>query len=335
MREEVHQLLNTIRLALWSVGLSLVLMFLFVLLLCFPYVPSPEQSDAPKQETVNTWIPPDSTKIPATPEGDLIRYGRELIAHTAIYLGPQGTISAQSNGMNCQNCHLKAGKKTWGNNYSTVASLYPKFRARSGTVEQIEKRVNDCLERSLNGRLLREDSREMKSIVAYIRWVGSEVPSGHVTEGAGLAELPFLKRPADPEKGKMVYAVQCVRCHGEDGQGTMNAAGNEWLYPPLWGNSSFNTGAGILRISRMAGFIYKNMPNDTKTRETVLSEEEAWDLAAFICSQPRPAMDTSHDWPDVSSKPFDHPFGPYADKFSETQHRYGPFEPILAVERKK
>jgi len=27
-------------------------------------------------------------------------------------------------------------------------------------------------------------------------------------------------------------------------------------------------------------------------------------------------------------KPFDHPFGPFADGFTEKEHKYGPFKPI-------
>ena len=96
------------------------------------------------------WIAPDSNSIPATKEGKLIRYGRKLITHTSIYLGPKGTVAHVSNGMNCQNCHLFAGTKSFGNNFSMVASGYPRFRPRSGRIESIEFRVNDCLVRSLN-----------------------------------------------------------------------------------------------------------------------------------------------------------------------------------------
>jgi thiosulfate dehydrogenase len=53
-------------------------------------------------------------------------------------------------------------------------------------------------------------------------------------------------------------------------------------------------------------------------------------VAAFVNSQPRPTKDKSKDWPDISKKPFDQPFGPYKDAFSETQHKYGPYPPILA-----
>ena len=126
----------------------------------------------------NHWYSPDTSTIPHTPEGALIRYGRELIANTSLYLGPKGKIAVISNGMNCQNCHLDAGTRPWGNNYSAVFSTYPKFRDRSGAVESIYKRINDCIQRSLDGQPLDTTSREMQAIYAYIKWLGRDVPKG-------------------------------------------------------------------------------------------------------------------------------------------------------------
>ena len=42
----------------------------------------------------------------------------------------------------------------------------------------------------------------------------------------------------------------------------------------------------------------------------------------------------SQDWPDISTKPFDHPFGPYADKFLEEQHKFRPFAEIKSTKKK-
>jgi thiosulfate dehydrogenase len=274
------------------------------------------------------WVAPDSSQIPNTPHGQLIRYGRDLIAHTSVYLGPKGKVKAATNGMNCQNCHLNAGTKPYGNNYSAVRSTYPKFRARSGTNETIEKRVNDCIERSLNGNKLEDSSREMRAIVSYIEWLGKDVPNGVSPRGVGLPDLPLLARPADPEKGQLVFALRCIRCHGSNGEGRMHENDLEWRYPPLYGNGSYNIGAGLYRLSRFAGYVKANMPSDNFSGQPVLTDEEAWDVAAFINSQQRPVKDFSMDWPDIAGKPFDHPFGPYADSFSEEQHKYGPFDVI-------
>ena len=268
----------------------------------------------------------------------LIKYGRELIVNTATYLGPKGKVAHISNGMNCQNCHLEAGTKAWGNNYGAVASTYPKFRERSGTKETIVKRVNDCIERSLNGKSLDSLSREMKAIVAYIKFVGQFVPKDTIPKGSGIWKLNFLTRATDSERGRLAYEQKCITCHQQNGEGLMNANGKTYIYPPLWGKNSFNQGAGLFRISRMAGYIKVNMPLGATWEQPQLSDEEAWDIAAFINSQPRPTKDLSKDWPNIAGKPFDHPFGPYADSFTENQHKYGPFQPIdeyIKVQKKK
>jgi thiosulfate dehydrogenase len=275
------------------------------------------------------WQAPDSNSIPHTEAGDQVRYGRDLIARTSYYLGPKGKVAHISNGMNCQNCHLAAGTKPWGNNYSAVASTYPKFRDRSGAVESIEKRVNDCLERSLNGKALDSNSREMRAIIAYMHWLGSNVPKGKKPLGSGISTLQHLNRPADPEKGKIVFIEKCQTCHGAQGEGQPDTAtGTGYLYPPLWGPDSYNIGAGLYRLSRMAGYVKDNMPFGVSHGNSQLTEEQAWDVAAFINTQPRPNKDLSKDWPQKKNKPIDYPFGPFADTFPAQQHKFGPFEPI-------
>lgn len=271
------------------------------------------------------WTGAGEYQIPVDKEGEKIRYGRNLIANTAYYLGPQGKIAIISNGMNCQNCHLEAGTKPWGNNFGAVASTYPKKRARSGQVESIERRVNDCFERSLNGKPLDSLSKEMRAIVAYIKWLGKDVPKGSRPKGTGIKEPVYLTRAADPVKGQIVYATLCTTCHGKNGEGQKQPGQLVDTYPPLWGTNSYNNGAGLYRLSRFAGYVKNNMPNPLNYHHPKLTDEEAWDVAAFVNSQPRPEKDQKNDWPDISKKPFDHPFGPYADGFSETQHKYGPW----------
>jgi thiosulfate dehydrogenase len=280
------------------------------------------------------WRAPDSASVPLTKEGDIIRYGRELIAHTARYLGPRGEVMAISNGMNCQNCHLRAGTQPFGNNYAAVASTYPKFRARSGSLETMERRINDCIERSLNGRPLAVNSVEMRAIIAWFRWVGKDVRTGTVPRGTGITSLPLMKRAADPVKGMAVYRKHCEVCHGVQAQGYKHPDSAEWKYPPLAGSNSYNTGAGLYRLSRFAGYVKSNMPHGTTFEKPVLTDEEAWDVAAYVNSLPRPEKHFAGDWPDIAAKPFDHPFGPFADSFPEVQHKYGPFGDILAAKRK-
>lgn len=283
---------------------------------------------AEKELKVDWWISPPLWEIPAGQEGDLVKYGRSLIANTATYFGPKGIIKAAGNGMNCQNCHLDAGTKPWGNNYGGVYSTYPLFRQRSGSLETIPKRINDCLQRSLNSQPIDSNSREMKAIIAYMKWIGRDVKKGEKPKGAGISDLPFLDRAANPVRGEKVYTQTCARCHGADGQGVADPFGVSYIYPPLWGPHSYTTAAGLYRLSRFAGYVRDNMPFGASHHSTQVSDEDAWDVAAFVNSQPRPEKVFPEDWPNIAGKPIDHPFGPYADSFSEAQHKYGPFGPI-------
>lgn len=271
------------------------------------------------------WQPADVFAIKEAKKSDEVLFGRDLIIHTAYYFGPKGRIGQQTNGLNCQNCHLDAGTKPFGNNYGSVASTYPKVRARSGKMESIAKRINDCFERSLNGKGLAENSKEMRAMVAYMKFLGENVPKGEKAAGSGLKELPFLTRAADPQKGKLVYDLRCASCHQLNGQGIIDGIGQSYVYPPLWGPHSFNDAAGLSRISNMAKYVKYNMPLGVSHDAPELSDEDAWDVAAYIESKPRPHKAVPQDWPDITKKPIDHPFGPYADAFSEQQHKYGPF----------
>lgn len=271
------------------------------------------------------WVGAGLYQIPDNKVGDTIRYGRSLISNTAFYFGPKGTIKSISNGMNCQNCHLDAGTKPWGNNFGAVAANYPLFRDRSGSIETIEKRINDCFERSLNGKAIANDSYEMKAMVAYIKWLGKDVPQKTKPRGSGIQQLAYLNRAADPQKGKILYTNNCEKCHGKNGEGQMDDVKIGYTYPPLWGKHSYNVSAGLFRLSRFAGFVKNNMPYTVNYHNPGLTDEEAWDLAAFVNSQPRPNKQFIADWPNISKKPKDHPFGPYIDTLSETRHKYGPW----------
>ncbi len=277
-------------------------------------------------DSADCWTGAGINQVPVDSLGLVIRYGHALISNTSQYLGPKGTVAQISNGMNCQNCHLDAGTKPWGNNFGAVAATYPRYRDRSGTVESIEKKVNDCIERSLNGQAIDSNSKEMRAIIAYIKWLGSDIEKGIRPKGSGIVQLPYLSRAADPLKGQIVYQTVCERCHGKNGEGQADLNNTGYVYPPLWGANSYNNGAGLYRLSKLAGYARNNMPNTVNYHHPELTDEQAWDVAAYINSQPRPVKDISKDWPDISKKPIDHPYGPYADSFSERQHKFGPFD---------
>jgi thiosulfate dehydrogenase len=276
----------------------------------------------------SVWVAPDTSQIPHNPEGDLIRYGRMLIASTSDFFGPQGKIAHTANVMNCQNCHLDAGTKPFGNNYGGVVSTYPKFRDRRNGIETVVQRINDCFQRSLNGAALDSNGREMLAIVAYMKWLGKDVSMGRKPYGSGIQAPVFLDRAADTLRGALVYQQQCARCHGLGGEGMLKPNTTTYLYPPLWGENSYNVSAGLYRLSRLAGYIKDNMPFGASYKSRLLSDQQAWDVAAYINTRTRPSKKFNQDWSNIALKPVDHPFGPYADSFSETQHKFGPFIPI-------
>ena len=280
----------------------------------------------PPADTV--WHAPDTGLIGKESNAAAIWYGRKLITNTAYYLGPEGTVNKISNGMNCQNCHLNAGAQPFGNNFGLVASTYPSLRPRSGKVEGIYQRINECISRSMNGKKMDTGCKEMLAMAAYIYWVGKDVVKGTVPKGAGAAQLSFISRAADTVNGKTAYIQKCALCHGGNGAGIPNVNTAGFQYPPLWGESSYNNGASMFRLSKLAAYIKSNMPFGTTYQAPQLSDDEAWDIAAFIDSKKRPEMDLSKDWPDISQKPVDYPYGPYNDGFKEVQHKYGPFKPI-------
>ena len=280
--------------------------------------------------STDLWVAPnieDAQNLSEDKKKQLL-YGKDLISNTSKYFGPKGNVAQITNGMNCQNCHLEAGTKPYGNNYGAVFSTYPKYRARSGAIEDIYKRVTDCFERSLNGKAPAKGSKEMEAIVAYINFTGSNVEKGKKAKGSGIYELKFLDRAADPSKGKIAYMAKCQSCHQANGEGLLNDDKISYQYPPLWGKNAYNMGAGLYRLSRFAGYIKANMPFGVTYKEPQLTDEEAWDIAAYVNNMPHPSKDISKDWPKIEEKTFDHPFGPYADGFSEEQHKFGPFGPI-------
>lgn len=158
----------------------------------------PVQTGIADTSATEYWHAPDISTLENHPDKESILYGKDLIVRTAYYLGPKGSVAQTTNGMNCQNCHLDAGTKVFGNNYGSVFATYPKYRPRSGTKENIQKRITDCFERSLNGKAPDSSSAEMKAIVAYINWLGKDVAKGEKANGSGFKEVAFLDRPADP-----------------------------------------------------------------------------------------------------------------------------------------
>ena len=194
--------------------------------------------------------------------------------------------------------------------------------------------MNDCFERSLNGNAIDTTGYEMNSIVAYILWVGKDVKKGVKPRTSGITQLAFLDRAASPAKGKLYT--------GKNARIAMVPMAKDLKIKMVLVIPTRLCGANIVtmmvlvlfRLSRFAGYVKDNMPFNQATHEApVLSDEEAWDVAAFVNSQPRPKGNLAKDWPNIAGKPIDHPFAPYADGFTENQHKYGPFQQIAAKQK--
>jgi len=235
-------------------------------------------------------VPTDS-EIPPGLLGASIRRGRALLAATSDSL--PGHVGAK---LRCASCHLDDGTRVNAAPLVGVFARFPAYRDRSNSVATIEDRVNDCFQRSMNGKALAHDSRDMRDIVAWLAFLsrGTRVQLDSTPRG-----IPLLAAmPADTSRGRAQFTTTCAACHGMDGQGT--PAG-----PPLWGPKSYNVGASMARIRTAASFIKYNMPND---RPGTLSEQQAFDLAAYVNSHSRPDLaGKENDWPNGNA-PSDVPY---------------------------
>ena len=298
------------------------------------------KADSTAEETVNCYeMNYDVTRLDNTPENEAIRYGYELFVKTPKYLGPNNGIKEMvysGNNLSCNNCHLFAGTKPYSMPLIGIIQRFPQFRGRENKIGTIEERINGCFERSMNGRVLPEDSKEMKAMVSYLEFLSRYAPKDGNIRGQGYVDLEIPNRAVDLDHGQKVFETNCVVCHGQNGQGLKHPDSLAYVYPPLWGEDSFNDGAGMNRVITAAQFIKGNMPFGTTSVTTVLTDEEAYDVAGYINSMDRPnKANRELDFPDLLKKPVSTPYGPYADNFPVEQHKYGPFQPIMDYYKQK
>jgi cytochrome c len=185
------------------------------------------------------------------PFGVLVKYGYTLFTDTANQIGPTAADSAKrfaGNNLACGNCHLRGGSRPYAMPVVGLWGQFPQYRAREGAVDTLEDRINGCMERSMNGRALPLDSREMKAFSSYVRWLSTGVPDGAKLVGAGTLQINEPARAADGGRGAQAFAQTCAPCHGVDGLGRRAATGAGYQFPPLWGPDSFNNGAGMSRL---------------------------------------------------------------------------------------
>jgi len=284
------------------------------------------------------WEPPDPATLPDDSLGRTIRYGHDLIANTAALIGPDAADPARryaGNGLDCQSCHLDAGTRRFGLPLAGVWGVFPTFIARENEVRTLAQRIDGCMERSLNGRALPPGGPEMTAMLAYIRFISGTAPAGAGPVGRGVPPLALPNRAADPAHGAALYQEHCAQCHQQNGQGLRLSAADaadsrrRYQFPPLWGPDSYNDGAGMARPITAARFIRANMPFGTDFANPVLEIADAFDIAVFIDSQPRPHLAGSEkDYPNRALKPPDATYPPFVGPFPPEQHQVGPWGPI-------
>jgi len=259
-------------------------------------------------------------------------YGQYIVRNTAMVLGNgQSDPDRQYSGTNmaCASCHLDSGQSPGMLNLLQASSKYPRFSGRDGGIGDLRDRINGCMQRSMNGDPLPRNSIEMLAMETYINNLGEQfLAMGNTRRQQQEPELfEEPKRRASVENGKEIYEDRCQVCHGRNGEG-LKASKNiaeGYLFPPLWGEDSYNNGAGMTRILTASRFIKARMP----LGEPDLSNDQAYDVAAYVNSHERPIKSNlAADFPELERKPVDSPYLPYADPFPQEQHKLGPFDPI-------
>lgn len=219
-----------------------------------------------------------AARVPAGPAGERIRLGQEIFEQT-----PRRAARYVGNQMNCADCHLSGGRAEYAAPLVGIPGLFPSYNKRAGRVITLAERIQECFVRSENGEPPAANSATMKALLAYLNWISKGQPKGKPYAGRGLVRLPSLK--GDPGRGAAIYAKQCSVCHGDTG------AGMPPVLPPLWGSTSFNDGAGMAQVAKMAAFVQHNMPQNAPGS---LSAQQAYDVAAYVNSQTRPKMNPSY-----------------------------------------
>lgn len=249
-------------------------------------------------QVVGEYRPPRARDILDEENAEDIIYGMRLLNETARLL-PENV----GNGLNCNSCHMAQGKRPLGAPYINTAGDYPKFMPRAQAVVDLTERINGCFRRSMDGHPLAADSKEMAAMKSYMSWLSGNLEEGQRVEIDNMEYFDVSQYTPDPARGEAIYAVQCAACHGDHGEGMKDQFG-DYIFPPLWGNESFNIGAGMARLSRAAPFIKHNMPLavglEAPLGQMALSEQDAVDVSAYFTVKPRPDFpDKVHDWSGV------------------------------------
>ncbi len=224
------------------------------------------------------FTPPDARAIPDSEFGKAVRKGQDIFLKTGKYAGRY-----VGNNMNCASCHMDAGRRSDASPLWAAYVLYPAYRAKNGHVNTLAERLQGCFQYSMNGAKPAAGDETIVALEAYMFWMAQGAPTGVKLEGQGFKRLPPAARKADYTRGQQVFQKNCILCHGADGQG--QSVQGHMVFPALWGDDSYNWGAGMHSVSTAAAFIKANMPLG---KGNTLTDQEAWDVAYFMNAHERP-----------------------------------------------
>lgn len=246
--------------------------------LCEPPQSESGGSTQSQKSTTDQTSADRTVDYPPGPLGEVVRLGETLVQETHTHPLTQPFVG---NKLNCTSCHLDAGTHAKAASFVGVAAAYPAYSPRENSVITLEDRILNCFIRSQNGKRPPNGGKVSVAIAAYITWLsqGTTIamnPSQPLGPNRVTMLDPNDYQP-DIKRGKKLYAARCADCHAADGSG--NESG-----PPVWGEHSYNDGAGLTKVPKLASWLKVAMPLDDAT----LSDQEAFDIAAFVNSHARP-----------------------------------------------
>lgn len=219
-----------------------------------------------------------SAEIPETEFGKVAQLGADIFRDTQ-----NNAKEFVGNSLQCTNCHLDGGRLANSAPLWAAYVAYPAYRDKNGHVNTFQERLQGCFRFSMNGRAPALGSQVLVALEAYAYYLAKGAPTGTDMKGRGYPKLAKVAK-IDSAHGGKVYTQKCALCHGNDGEG-QSASDGAVVFPPLWGARSYNWGAGMTSINNAAGFIKANMP---LSQGNTLTDQEAWDVAAFINGHERP-----------------------------------------------
>ncbi|SUB82784.1 Cytochrome c [Pragia fontium] len=248
-----------------------------------PTSPQPETTQTPAQPAIApvelASVPFNQAPIPDNEFGKIAEQGKMIFNNPSLYASQY-----VGNSLTCSNCHLDSGTKAGSAPLWAAYVSYPAYRSKNNHVNSFQERLQGCFRFSMNGKAPALGSPELVALESYAWWLAKGTAINPDEIGRGFTKLSKPAKPADYARGQIVYQERCAMCHAADGSGQTDNNGHV-TFPALWGDKSFNWGAGMGSITNAAAFIRANMPY---SQGNTLSIQQSWDVALYMDSHDRP-----------------------------------------------